>query len=71
MEAGQSPARSRHCVEGADSTMPLQLGFLICVTNMGFPFIFPMNCEKADEVLISKSGDMHKCNYTIASRKTQ
>ena len=44
MEAGENPARSRHCKEGVLSKKPL-----VCI-----------NTGKAGSARISKPGDMHK-----------
>ena len=52
MEAGQNPARSRHCNEGVLLSMPLHLCPDIKRTGDG--------CGKVSKALIAKSGDMHK-----------
>jgi len=46
MEAGESPARSRHCKEGVLLSVPLLSG----MSRRG----------KASKALMSKSGDMHR-----------
>ena len=47
MEAGENPARSRHCIEGVLFSVPLRTG--------------PWGRRgKASKMLISESGDMHR-----------
>lgn len=52
MEAGQNPARSRHCIEGVLLNIPLHLCPDIKRTEDG--------CGKVSKALIAESGDMHK-----------